>query len=73
MREGLSLHAMKGDLTVQDDLTWNQWEQKIFTSKGKLSDIDDLRVAILGALTPEQYDEIKRETKGPPPAKKMRD
>ena len=58
---------------MQDDLTWNQWEQKIFTSKGKLSDIDDLRVAILGALTPEQYDEIKRETKGPPPAKKMRD
>lgn len=64
---------MKGDLTVQDDLTWNQWEQKIFTSKGKLSDIDDLRVAILGALTPEQYDEIKRVTNAPPPAKKMRD
>ena len=63
----------KGHWTMKDDLTWTQWERKIFTSKGKLSDIDDLRVALLGSLTPEQYAEIKRATKGPPPAKKMRD
>lgn len=58
---------------AKDNMTWNQWEERLFTSKDKeLSDIDNLRVALFGSMTREQYAEMKRVSKGPPPAKTMR-
>ena len=57
---------------AKENMTWKEWERHLFTSKDrKLSDIDNLRVALIGDMTPEQYAEIKRLSKGPPPPKKM--
>lgn len=53
-----------------NNTTWNKWEKHVLTAKRTAqSDIDNLRVALIGSMTPEQYAEVKRASKGPPAPK----